>query len=44
MATKVVVDFGPPDVYCNLSLWRADVAMVYGQKPTSPGVFFGGNL
>ena len=30
MATKVVVAFGPSDLCCDLGLWGADVAMVYG--------------
>ena len=33
-ATKVVVAFGPSNIYCNLGLWGANVAMVYGQNQT----------
>ena len=32
MATEVVVVFGPSNIYCDLGLWGADVAMVYGQN------------
>ena len=32
MATEAVVAFGPSDVYCDLSLWGADVAMICGQN------------
>ena len=32
MATKVVVAFGPSDVYCDLGLWGVNVVMVYGQN------------
>ena len=38
MATKVVVAFGPSNVYCGLSPWEADVALgVNGFTHGCPG-------
>ena len=38
MATGAVVAFGLSNVYCNLGLWGADVAMVYGQNQPPQGL------
>ena len=43
MATKVVVAFGPSDVYCDLSL-GGQCGDGLWSEPSSLVVFFGGNL
>ena len=41
MATEAFVAFAPSDVYCDLGLWGANVAMVYGQNQPPQGCSLG---
>ena len=41
-ATEVLAAFAPSDVYCNLGLWGADVAMIYCRNQPPWGCSLGG--